>query len=397
MDAVGVTRGGRCGPQRVPEAEGAAVRGRPLVAGAGPASLRAARQPGQAPRRERGALLALAGARVKMSVREPSSTPGPWGAPPACPPGFLVCPAVVAPPPRRPLLALGSTTLWAPGDPMAAATSLASESPFHVACVHVCVGHTHRHDTAVISAGKLLPQMAIRSLPRSWRSLLPGGAADASPERTARPRTPPPRPAQPPPSRGIGRRPLPHPGTRRRRAGSRTPRSRAAAGEREDPSSYGEGPVRPLKRVGPRAVVMLLGPRPGFPGRTTLRTGPVAPATLCTHELAASSPTSGVVTAIHGTGILRNAPQVRWGAKVRHTGRCCGLDLSERLRPYSRGDANLCDHGCPGLLVSGKSPAELLLDRARIHHSLGDAAADEARLSSGHGTRGLHGLFQAPA
>lgn len=142
---------------------------------------------------------------------------------------------------------------------------------------------------------------------------------------------------------------------------------------------------------------MLLGPRPGFPGRTTLRTGPVAPATLRTHELAASSPTSGVVTAIHGTGILRNAPQVRWGAKVRHTGRCCGLDPSERLRPYSRGDANLCDHGCPGLLVSGKSPAELLLDGAPIHHTLGDAAADEAQLSSGHGTRGLHGLFQAPA
>lgn len=280
---------------------------------------------------------------------------------------------------------------------MAAATSLASESPFHVACVHVCVGHTHRHDTAVISAGKLLPQMATRSPLRSWRSLLLGGAANASPERTARPRTPPPRPAQPPPSRGIGRRPLPHPGTRRRRAGSRTPRSRVAAGEREDPSSYGEGPVRPLKRVGPRAVVMLLGPRPSFPGRTTLRTGPVAPATLRTHELAASSPTSGVVTAIHGTGILRNAPQVRWGAKVRHTGRCCGLDPSERLRPYSRGDANLCDHGCPGLLVSGKSPAELLLDRARIHHSLGDAAAYEVKLRSGHGTRGLHGLFQAPA
>lgn len=60
---VGVTRGGRCGPQRVPEAEGAAVRGRPLVAGAGPASLRAARQPGQAPGSARGALLALAGAR----------------------------------------------------------------------------------------------------------------------------------------------------------------------------------------------------------------------------------------------------------------------------------------------------------------------------------------------
>lgn len=218
-----------------------------------------------------------------------------------------------------------------------------------------------------------------------------------APHAPARPRTPPPRPAQPPPSRGIGWRPLPHPGTRRRRAGSRTPRSRVAAGEREDPGSYGEGPARPLKRVGPRAVVMLLGPRPGFPGRTTLRTGPVAPAMLRTHELAASSPTSGVVTAIHGTGILRNAPQVRWGAKVRHTGRCCGLDPSERLRPYSRGDANLCDHGCPGLLVSGKSPAELLLDRARIHHSLGDAAAYEVKLSSGHGTRGLHGLFQAPA
>lgn len=267
MDGVAVTRGGRCGPQRVPEAEGAAVRGRPLVAGAGPASLRAARQPGQAPGSARGALLALAGARVKMSVREPSSTPGPWGAPPACPPGFLVCPAVVTPPPRRPLLALGSTTLWAPGDPMAAATSLASESPFHVACVHVCVGHTHRHDTAVISAGKLLPQMATRSPPRSWRSLLPGGAADASPERTARPCTPPPRPAQPPPSRGIGRRPLPHPGTRRRRAGSRTPRSRVAAGEREDPSSYGEGPARPLKRVRPEGCGHAPGTEARFPGK----------------------------------------------------------------------------------------------------------------------------------
>lgn len=88
-----------------------------------------------------------------------------------------------------------------------------------------------------------------------------------APHAPARPRTPPPRPAQPPPSRGIGRRPLPHPGTRRRRAGSRTPRSRVAAGEREDPSSYGEGPARPLKRVRPEGCGHAPGTEARFPGK----------------------------------------------------------------------------------------------------------------------------------
>lgn len=78
---------------------------------------------------------------------------------------------------------------------MAPVTSLAPESPPLAASARICVGHTHRHDAAVTWAGKLFPQMSTRSLPRSSRSLLPGRAPDASPERHLL------APAQLPPSR----------------------------------------------------------------------------------------------------------------------------------------------------------------------------------------------------
>lgn len=112
------------------------------------------------------------------------------------------------------------------------------------------------------------------------------------------------------PSRRHQPAPLPSPGTSVR-AGGRAPSSWVAAGALEEPSSYGEGPSRPLKMVRPKGCGHTPGTQARFPGRTTLRTGRVVRGEGSCHS---SYPRAG--SQFTHIGTCHHSP---WG---RHSEKC---------------------------------------------------------------------------